>query len=84
MGGPIYALNDGVAELLVYHLIKDFPPVLNGLTLMIPDINYGAQRMAKKMKIVELYRLCRLFTKSIPKAEMEKIYCIHSPNFYPF
>lgn len=77
-------MNDGVAELLVYNLIKDFPPVLSGLTLMIPDVNYGAQKMAKKLKIVELYRLCRLFTKSIPKAEMEKIYCIHSPNFYPF
>ena len=84
MAGPIYCLNDGVAELLTYHLIRDFPQANAGLTFMIPDCNYGAQRMAKKLKIVELYRLCRLFTKSIPKAEMEKIYCIHSPNFYPF
>lgn len=85
MAGPIYADNDGVAELIVYNLIENFHlSKEKGLNMMIPDSNPGALRIAQKVGATKHEELPRFFTKSIPKANFDRIYCITTPNFSPF
>lgn len=85
MGGPIYAENDAVAELLVYNLVENFGLCKEkGLNLMVPDCNPGALRIAQKLGSTKHEELPRFFTKFVPEADFKKIYCITTPNFSPF
>lgn len=85
MAGPIYADNDAVSELLVYNLIEKFPIALeNGLDFMTPDCNPGGLRIANKLKLEKNEDLPRFFTKSVPKVDFDRVYCIHTPNFSPY
>lgn len=85
MAGPIYANNDAVAELIVYNLITNLPVALTtGLDFMTPDCNPGGLRIATKLGLKKNEDLPRLFVKSIPKVDWNRIYCIHTPNFSPY
>lgn len=85
MLGPLYADNDAVAELLVYQMIQKFPIACSkGLLYMTLDSSPGGIRIAEKLKLDYSEHLPRLFTKSIPVADFNRIYCIFSPNFSPF
>uniref|UniRef100_T1KSU6 YitH/HolE acetyltransferase (GNAT) domain-containing protein n=1 Tax=Tetranychus urticae TaxID=32264 RepID=T1KSU6_TETUR len=85
MAGPIYANNDGVAELLVYNLLVNFPISLTaGLDFMTPDCNPGGLRIAAKLGLKKNEDLPRLFRKSVPKVDWNRVYNIHTPNFSPY
>ena len=85
MAGPLYADNDGVAELLMSEAIARFPLATSkGLLYMTLDSSPGGIRIADKLKLDYGEHLPRLFTKEIPVADFDRIYCIHSPNFSPY
>ncbi|XP_074602111.1 uncharacterized protein LOC141855837 [Brevipalpus obovatus] len=85
MSGPVYAENDAVAELIVFNLITKFNLAQEkGLNMMVPDCNPGAIRIAQKLGMIKHEELPRLFTKNIPDADFDKIYCITVANFSPF
>ncbi len=83
MIGPIYALNDAVAELLMRQLFETFSgPFMNGLLYMTLDSNPGGERIAKKLNLKKQHELPRIFLRQpYLGAEWNNVYCIHSPNF---
>lgn len=86
MIGPLYANNDAIAELLMYQGIYTFPgKIINrGILYMTHDSSAGGKRIAEKLKLSYCEDLPRFFKKSIPKADFDRIYCIHTPNFSPY
>ena len=87
MVGPLYAEDDGVAELLMNRATSELDCCLKkGLLFMPLDSNPGSLRMAEKMRLTKHEILPRFFTKGVPDwfIDYDRIYCIHSPNFSPF
>jgi hypothetical protein len=85
MAGPLYAENDAVAELLVSEAIKKFPIASQkGILFMTFDCSPGGIRIAEKLKLDYIEHLPRFFTRKIPVADFDRIYCISSPNFSPY
>jgi hypothetical protein len=84
MCGPLYALTEPIAEMIMKQLLVQAPFAYQGLTLMVPDCVPNGSLIAEKLQLPALYLLPRLFTKHLPVAQFDQIYGIHSPNFYPF
>ena len=86
MVGPLYANNDAIAELLMYQAINTFPSkiISRGILYMTHDSSAGGKRIAEKLKLAHCEDLPRFFKKSIPNADFDRIYCIHTPNFSPY
>ena len=85
MCGPLYANNDAIAELLLFHALSRFHAADKGLLFMTLDGNPGGDRIADKMGLErEEPSIPRFFTQKIPEADFRRIYCIHSPNFSPY
>ena len=83
MIGPLYALNDGVAELLMRRLFESLPgPFSQGLLYMTLDSNPGGERIADKLGMPKHEELPRFFLgEPYKEAKWTQVYCIHSPNF---
>lgn len=86
MIGPLYANNDAIAELLVYQSLCSFSSktVHRGILYMTHNSSAGGKRIAEKLKLTYCEDLPRFFKKSIPRADFDRIYCIHTPNFSPY
>jgi len=80
--GPIYSINDELAELLLYNLIKDFEPT-KGLELDLRD-SENVEKIAVKLNLRPIVKFYRPFTKYVPETDMSKIYGFHTVAFYPF
>lgn len=83
MIGPLYAMNDAVAELLMFRLFDALSgPFSKGLLYMTLDSNPGGERIAEKIGIPKHEELPRFFRQQPYKdAKWLQVYCIHSPNF---
>ncbi|KAI1283085.1 hypothetical protein HDE_12662 [Halotydeus destructor] len=85
MVGPLYADNDAIAEFLVTTALASFGAAQSHGVLFMPlDGNSGGVTIATKLGLELHEDLPRFFTKHIPSASMDKIYCVHTPNFSPF
>lgn len=90
MIGPLYANDDAVAELLLYHAISSFDQdkiTNHGLIFMPFDSNAGSMAIGTKLDLIPDPDgpIPRFFTKFVPKsAKFNQIYCIHTPNFFHF
>ena len=83
MIGPLYAMNDAVAELLMRQLFEQLSgPFSNGLLYMTLDSNPGGEVIADKLGLIKHERLPRFFLQEPYRdANWSLVYCIHSPNF---
>ncbi|RWS24706.1 GNAT family acetyltransferase-like protein [Leptotrombidium deliense] len=83
--GPLYANNDLIAEVLITSLINSFPPaVQHGLIIFALNGSIGALTIPEKLGLERKEEVPRLYTKSVPDADVSRIYSILTPNFSPY
>lgn len=80
--GPIYADNSRLCEVILRELLVGFELEKGKIFTIMPlTSNQNAIDILRKIGFNEEHDCSRLFTKFIPKADMSKIFYIHSPNF---
>lgn len=84
--GPIYANSNEICSLIVAKLLNNYElepkALLSSMTLTCTP--YARNLLVEKYGFKEMERCARLFTKFVPEADLEKIFCVHSPNFSLF
>lgn len=75
--GPLFADNAEIAESLLQGLSSS---VIKGseIGLDIPEVNSAALKLAAKHGLIEAFRLGRMYTKTSPKINLQKIFSVTS------
>ncbi|XP_054706276.1 uncharacterized protein LOC129216144 [Uloborus diversus] len=83
--GPLYADDAEVAELILHHLIKEFPTAKDkGVTLMTVDSNQSALELVDSLGFEKEHGIARLYRKDEVEVKFEKIFGQHNLNFAIF
>jgi hypothetical protein len=85
MVGPLYAKSDDYCEVILRELIDRFAMPPGGkYSLMSLTSNPQADKLLRRIGLVEMDQCSRMFTQFIPEASLDQIYYVHSPNFTLF
>lgn len=83
--GPWYADNSSIAELILYHMVKAFPPAQSkGVTLMTVDCNEDAIALVDKLGFKREEGTARLYRNEEVEVQFQKVYGQHNLNFSVF
>jgi hypothetical protein len=85
MVGPLYAKSDDYCEVILRELVDRFAISPGGkYSLMSLTSNPQADKLLRRIGLVQMDQCSRMFTQFIPEASLDQIYYVHSPNFTLF
>lgn len=83
--GPLFADDNCIAEVILYHLVKNFPfAESKGVTLMTVDCNQESLEMVERLGFKREPGTARLYRSEEVEVQFNKVFAQHNLNFSVF
>lgn len=82
MPGPLYAINDEIAQVLLGQLLRCDCCFGDEISLFTSTKSAGGMRLAKEiLRLPESGRCEKLYNRFVPPFNYDRQYCCHTPDF---